>query len=542
MTLTLTAGHNVSMGAGATSRVLPGTPSTFTVTLICGGNREYTGDIGLSALHMEAVLPANFVFQSFTPRNAMPGTFTAPAAGSSGGILTYDDPTGASCGNPPLTVDNSIVITINGTISGGVGTQACVSGTSTFTYLDRTTPDTASSPTACTTVVNLQTQVTKSATTRSMGNAGQYLFGVTTYPYTFPGDWDQSGASMFYEVRVSTVPTSTSSGLSYLIRDPLPCMDTAPGNVYASNPVGVLCANPAFIPNRIVVTSGFTPTAGDVIRLHRADGTVTEVAFAAEGWTIPTTGSPIAEIELPAFPAEGANSVGAITFRVTGYASPGAQPGRLMRNTATSQPYLSGTTDTLGGPQTSVANVLVADLGAGAGDTGRTIIQPALVGTMTGTCTATIGLRNNTGRVTSFEITKAPSEAIYIDYLAPAGATTTTSTTITAQLAGVTNGRTYSTGAMTAATVSDFDGTGRTLYRWVVPAGIVLVPGLYQITNFNLGIDLGNGCAGTYPNDVTIGYGAPSPAASSTTSCPRAPRRRRSTRTTTLTSERTPRR
>ncbi len=508
-TLTLTAGHNASMGAGAPNRVLPGAEVVYSVSFVCGGNREYTGDIGLSALHFEAVLPANFVYSGFTPRNALPGTFTSPTVGASGGTLVYDDPTGASCGNPPLTVDNSIVVTIRGTLTGGAGTQGCISASSSFTYIDRSTPDTAAPATSpCTTVVELDTQITKTVGTRTLGNAGQYTSGGNVYPYTFPGDWDQSAASVYYDIRVSTVPTSTASGLSYLINDPLPCLDNVSGNAYVSNAVGVPCANPAFLPTRVTVT-GFAPTAADALRLLRADGTTTTVPFAAGGWAMPTTGSPVSEIEFPAFAGEGSNTAGVIAFRVTGSAASTAVPGRLMRNTSTSQPYLSGTSDTLGNPETSSSTVHIVDQGATAGDVGRTIIQPSLAAAMTGTCTANIGLRNGTTRNNYLEITKAPSEAIYIDYLAPAGATVTSSTTITAQIVGASNGRTYSTGAMAATQVPNYNGTNRTLYRWVVPAGVVLVPGLYQITFFNLTLDLGAGCSGTYQNDVTIGYGEP---------------------------------
>ncbi|UYN83220.1 MAG: LPXTG cell wall anchor domain-containing protein [Microcella sp.] len=512
--LTLTAGHNISMGASATARVLPDSQTNFVIAFNCGAGGGYTGNIGLSAVRIEIPLPSTVVYTGFTPRNALPGTFTAPPVGSMGGTIVYDDPTGASCGNPPLTISNSIVITVTGTVTGAVGTQACINASSTYTYIDRSVAESSSTPTACTLIVDLQTQVTKSVTTRSLGNAGQYRFAGSTYPYTFPGDWDQSAASAFYEIRVSTVPTSISSGLSYLIRDPLPCIDNLVSNVYLSNAAGVPCANPAFIPRRVTAT-GFAPTAANEIVVHHADGSTTNVAFASGGWTIPTGGSPVSEIEIPAFENQGTNSAGAITFRVTGYAAPTVEPGRLMRNTATSQPYLSGTTSTLGNLQTSTTNVLIADLGTG--DIGRTIFQPALVSTMTGTCTAVVGLRNNTGRNTLLEITAVPSAAMYLDYLAPVGATVT-GTTISPQLAGLTNGRTYNVGALTPTVVTDYDGTGRTLYRWTIPAGVVAVPGVYVVAGVNVTLNLGPGCAGTYQNDMTLGYGEPLESCISTSS------------------------
>ncbi|HTL42672.1 MAG TPA: hypothetical protein VL294_14470 [Pseudolysinimonas sp.] len=521
-TLTLTAGHNVSMGASGTARVLPGGTVTYTAAFNCGG-ADFAGDIGLSALHIEVALAPDFVFTGMAPRPTWPGTFTLPAVGSSGGTIIYDDPTGTTCGNPPLTSSNTAALSITGTITGGTGTQACMTTSSTFTYLDRTTADSASATTSpCPTVVDLQTQVTKNGSTRSLGNAGQYTFGGNTFPYTFPGDWDQSGASVFYDIRVSTVPTSIASGLSYRINDPLPCLDNVVSNVYTSNATGVTCVNPAFIPKRVTVT-GFAPTAADAIVLHLADGSTTTVPFASGGWTMPTTGSAVSEIEIPAFTGEGSNTVGAITFRVVGYAAPTAQPNRLMRNLLTSQPYLSGTTDTIGTPQTSTANVLIVDQGATVGDTGRPIFQPALVSTLTGTCTASVALRNNTGRTTNLEITQTPSAAIYLDYLAPAGATVTSTTSINFAISGITNGKSYTSGLVAASSTPNYNGTGRTLYRWTVPTGTVAVPGVYTVGAWNLALDLGAGCAGTYQNDMTLGYGAPLTRCISGATAPAAP-------------------
>lgn len=513
--LTLIAGHNVSMAASATARVLPGGTVTYSMVLSCGANREFTGDIGLSALEMTATLPPNFVFAGYSSGVALPGAFTTPAVGAAGGVLTYSDPTGASCGTPPLSPSsNAIVITITGTIDGGIGATACLSAGSTFTYIDRTTPDTAPASTSpCATVVDLQTVFAKGSLVRTLGNSGQYLFNGATYPYTFPGDWDQSGESLHFDLRFSTSPASVNAGLSYLVRDPLPCLDNLVANVYLSNAPGVLCANPAFLPNKIVAFN-FTPTTSDVIRLHHADGTTTDVPYsgtAAGGWPLPTTGSPIAEVEFPAFASQGTNSGGVLQFRITGFASPAVQPDRLMRNIATSQPYLSGTTDTVGAVQTASANVLVADAVAGAGESGSTVIRPYLnTNAVAATCTATVALRGTTtGRFTYVEITRALSDAIYVDYLAPLGATVTTTTTINFAIGGVSNGRNYTSGPIAATSVPDHDGTGRTLYRWTIPAGVVAVPGLYSLAGWNLGLSLGAGCAGTYENDVTVGYGAP---------------------------------
>jgi hypothetical protein len=504
-TLTVTAGHNASTNATGPARILSGATFSYSLIFNCGANRQYDGDIGVSALHMEAVLPAGFVYSGYTPRNGFPGTYTPPAVGSSGGTFVYDDPTGASCSTPLLNVDNAVIITIQGSVTAPVGTQACMSATSTFTYIDRATQDSSSATTSpCPAVVNLATVVSKTAATNSLGSVGQYLFNGSRYAYTFPGDWDESKESLSYVIKAATSPGSIAAGLSYQINDPLPCLDNLSGIVYSSNASGVPCANPGFIPVKITAV-GFAPAPTDAVHLLHADGTTTDVPFAAGAWTMPTTGSPISEIQFPAFASEGANTASTLSFNVEGYAAPAAVPGRVLRNTMTTQAYLSDSGDQIGTPQTGIANAGIVDQGAGAGDTGRPIFQPYLTGQVTGTCTANIGLRNSSGRAVNLELTQTPTQQIYIDYLAPAGATLG-STTVSPTLRGVHNGQIFAIGALTATATPNYNGTGRTLYVWTIPAGAVTVPGVYETLNFSFSINLGAGCAGTYPNDMTIGY------------------------------------
>lgn len=513
-TLAVSAGHNVSTQITGQARILTGAPFSYSLILNCGANRQYDGDIGLSAIHLEATLPANFVYTGYTPRNGFTGTYTTPAVGSTGGTFAFDDPTGATCGNPPLNVDNAIIITIQGSVTGPVGTTACATASSTFTYIDRTVPESqTASMSPCPTIVNLATVVSKVAGTQSMGNVGQYLFGGSRYAYTFPGDWDQTQESLSYTIRMATNPTSIASGLSYAITDPLPCLDNLSGIIYSSNASGVLCQNPGFIPVRITAT-GFAPAASDAVHLLFADGTTADIPFAAGGWTMPTApASPISEIQFPPFASEGSNSAGALTFVVDGYASTAAVPGRVLRNTMTSQAYLTDASDPtgspIGAPQTGIANAGVVDQQAGAGETGSAVFQPLLTNTVTGTCTAVVGLRTASGRANNLEITKAPSEAIYVNYLAPAGATIANSTVspILREIYNTT--RQYPTGALTATITPDYDGTGRTMYAWTIPAGVVQIPGVYDILSFQFTLTLPAGCAGTYPSDMTLGYGAP---------------------------------
>jgi uncharacterized repeat protein (TIGR01451 family)/LPXTG-motif cell wall-anchored protein len=503
--LTLTAGHNVSTSVTGPSRILSGQTYGYSIIFNCGALRQYDGDIGVSALHLETTLPAGFVYSSYTPRNSFPGTYTPPAVGSSGGTFVYDDPTGASCSTPLLNVDNAVIIVVYGSFTAPVGTQACLSATHTFTYIDRTTPETTSGTTSpCPTVVNLATAVSKTATVQSMGNVGQYLFAGARYPYTFPGDWDQSQSSLSYAIKASTNPGAIAAGISYEINDPLPCLDNLSGIIYSSNASGVLCANPGFIPVR-VTASGFTPVAANQLHLLRADGTTLDVPYAAGGWTIPTAGSPISEIQFPPFTSEGSNTAAVITFTVDGYASTAAVPGRVLRNTMTSQAHLSDTGDAIGTVQTATANAGVVDRLEDAGEHGNPVLTPLLTSTMTSACVATVGLRTSSGRGNQLELTKAPTEQIYVSYLAPEGATIGTAT-VSPTFRGIYNGRNFAAGALVPSVTPDYNGTGRTLYNWTVPAGVITVPGLYDILNFNLSVNLGAGCAGTYESDMTLGY------------------------------------
>ena len=82
-TLTVSAGHNVSTAITGQSRILTGATFSYSLILNCGANRQYDGDIGLSAIHLEATLPTNFVYTGYTPRNGFTGTcllYTSDAA------------------------------------------------------------------------------------------------------------------------------------------------------------------------------------------------------------------------------------------------------------------------------------------------------------------------------------------------------------------------------------------------------------------------------------------------------------------------------
>lgn len=501
--LDLIAGYNVLVQYTAPASVISGGEFTYNLRLVCGENRQYTGDVGISQVRMEAQLPANFVYAGYSIAGGVPGTITAPAVGASGGTFVYDDPTGGTCGNPPLNQDNSMLVNIRGTVTGPTGTQACSTASASFTYLDRTTPDTSSAaPATCQTVANLNTTVTKATRSTSMSNSGQQ--GPAGQVYTYPGDWDTSGGSVYYDIVGNTSPAATSAGVSYLFQDPFPCLDTLSGTTYSSNAVGAFCANPGFIPTRIQAF-GFIPAAGDTIVLRLADGSTVDVAYTAGAWTIPA-GLSVAQLDIQPFASQGSNTA-AVQFRVWGRAAAGAQPGNLLRNTVSSTPHLVSSGDPLRTAQTASSNLYV---GNPAGANG-VIIQPSLFTNYQSACVAQVRL-NNPGAAGAFanrlEITTAPSAAISFDYLAPAGAAVT-GTTMTFSATGMANGRTFNLGSRTPVVTPNANGTGRTLYQWSIPAGLITAPGAYVLNAGIMSIDLGPGCAGgTFQNDMTIGYGS----------------------------------
>jgi uncharacterized repeat protein (TIGR01451 family) len=507
VTLTSTAGYNVSLNVFGTPQVLPGAQVTYTLRLICGENRQYDGDIGVNYVRVEAELPSNFIYSGFSTGNGRPAsvTVTEPTVGGNGGTFVYEDSTGATCGNPPLNISNAMDIFVRGVIDGPVGTQACLSGDAEFTYLDGVPGQSSSTTPNCPTVVDIDTVVAKGNTTTSLANVGKYPVPGGGQ-YTYPGNWDQSGAPVTFQLNARTNPAANNANVAYLINDPLPCLDNLVGGVYLSNAVGDLCQNPAFIPNRITAT-GFTPAATDEIVLHYADGSTGTIPFAAGQWTLPNPapGGGIAEVEFPAFASQGAN-VGTIVFLMSGWASPNAVPGNMLRNTTSTDPYLVGQPDPLRTDQLAHSNVWIADPNDGPGETGNTTLYPSVT---TGGPLANCSFNVTWNGRNFIEITQVSSEAIYFDYLAPVGATVTAGASRVFTFTGTGNGQSFPSASIAAVLTPDYQGTGRTLYSWTIPAGLITVPGQYRVDQPNMSVSVGAGCAGTYNSDMTMGYGAP---------------------------------
>ncbi|HMH58425.1 MAG TPA: hypothetical protein VK537_04520, partial [Galbitalea sp.] len=349
----------------------------------------------------------------------------------------------------------------------------------------------------------MSTKATKTAVGGTIPNAGQYNFGGILYPYTYPGNWN-GAANAGYDLGVATTTGTVNAGISYQISDPLPCSDNFAAGVYNSNAPGVACAHPAFIATGVTATQGFTPTTSDVITLLYADGTTGTVPYVAgTGWAIPATPT-VSEIDIPTFTEEGTNTDSMI-FHVAGYSAATVAPSSLLQNTMTSVPYPSGGTTPFAITNTAVARLIVAEPAAPSG----TVVYPSLTARSAGTCTETVYLDSplNSLLTDQVEIASAPSKAIYIDYLAPKNAAGVTGTSQTFSLKG-NNGQIYTAPSTTPTVISDYNGTGRTLYRWTIPANLAQVPGTYQIRQVApLTVNLEAGCSGTYQNDLTLGYG-----------------------------------
>ncbi|NUU07252.1 LPXTG cell wall anchor domain-containing protein [Leifsonia sp. C5G2] len=231
-----------------------------------------------------------------------------------------------------------------------------------------------------------------------------------------------------------------------------------------------------------------------------ADGTTRTVPYVAgTGWTLPTSPA-VSEIDIPPFTQEGANTFAVITFHVTGYASPAAVPGHILTNTTSVNAYLSGTSTAIKTAQGQSASILVADPAAN-GDGALTFATFSTA--YSGGCVERV---QPTG--SGMEITQAPSKAIYLDYLAPAGVGTIAVPALSFTLTGG-NGKTFTaTGVVPTRQVTDYNGTGRTLIEWTIPAGLATVPGFYTLGMTGFDVNLGAGCAGTFQNAMTVGYGA----------------------------------
>lgn len=508
VTLTSTATRNATLTYQMPGQVVQGTPFEYAIQFNCAANiGAPQGDLGTTSMTFSATLPANFEYQSFRLGNAVPGTVSYDPSTR---VVSYADPSGATCGTVSrLLVYVSGTATTNG-VPDAVGSQICIASTGTWTYIDGT-PASGSSGTGCANVIAATTTIGKSVATSTLGNLGQYKFTDGSSPsYTYPGDWDGSGASTYFDLIAGSTGGTKNAGVAFDLKDPMPCLTNLAGGVYSSNAVGAYCTAPAYIPT-LVAPFNFTVTTADAITVVHTDGTTSSVPYTAgKGWIIPTSPA-VAELNIPPFAGEGSNTASTITFRVFGYAAASVQTPSELKNTVSSTPYTVGSSTPLSAPQTASRVELVAAPPAN----GAAIVFPALTTTRVGTtCAATTSLTGtNTYNGSRIEIPTGPSQAIYLDYLAPVGATAVNAppTTFTLSALGA-NGSVFrsSTSAALAPTVTqNYNNTGRTLVRYVLPAGLATQAGQYRITSASfVALTLEAGCAGTYQSDITIGYGA----------------------------------
>ncbi|MDN4612846.1 hypothetical protein P5G50_00160 [Leifsonia sp. F6_8S_P_1B] len=510
VTLTAAAAHNITQSIQIPGQVIQGNPFNYTMVFNCAANTTAPqGDLGTSTIELAATLPAGFDYQTYSLSSSnLPGTVVYDPATR---VIRYSDPTGASCG---VTSRIVFVVTGNAATNGvpdAVGSKVCITSTSTWTYLDGV-PGSATNPSQCSTVIAAATVVGKNVATSTLGNLGQYKFtDGSTPPYTYPGDWDGTGQSTYFDILAGSVGGPTNGGVMFDIKDPMPCLTNLSGGVYSSNAVGTYCTAPAYIPT-LLTPFNFPVTAADAITLVYTDGSTGTVPYTTgKGWVIPTTPA-VAQVNIPAFAGEGSNSAANITLRLFGYASPSAQTPSEIKNTVSSTPYAVGSSTPLVATQTASRVELVTARPAGNG----ALVFPALNTTQVGTtCAANVTLTGtNTYSGSRIEIPTAPSQAIYIDYLAPVGATAVNAPTTTFTLNALNplsqGVRPSTTPAIAPTLTQDHNGTGRTLVRYVIPAGTATLGGLYRITSASfVSLTLEAGCAGTYQSDVTIGYGAP---------------------------------
>jgi uncharacterized repeat protein (TIGR01451 family) len=540
-TITTTAEHDVTFTKSATTDGTVGQGGQFVYDLHfnCTPN-AVRGSIGTSSFTVVDKLPANFTYQSYvTWYNAnngnhgvgtFAGTITYDEASHT---LTYSDPDGDICNGGIHTngvggTSPGRDIRITGTASTGgvpdeIGSTLTNTATATFTYLDGTTGSIPATTT--TTVVSVVDDpfLDKNSTSQSLPNRGEYTYppnNGATYPYVYPGDWNGSGISAQYPILLST--NGTQAGAAFAVQDPMPCTSnnatpgTAANPSYSSGAPGEVCTDPAFIPTLIPAT-GFAPTAADEVTVVDTDGDSTSIAYTpGTGWIIPTSPA-VSEIDFPPFAEEGQNT-GRMQFTVMGYAAADLAVNSLMTNTATVNAYLVGSDVPLVPQETSSASVLVVAADTPSG----TVIQPGIWPQIKGgtTCTETVpigGFGGNGPQSSYVEIADAPSAAIYFSYLAPEGATVTggSSQTFTftpvdfSSFSNTPGGVSATTSTIDAVVTADYNGTGRQLLQWVIPADTITSPGDYSFGATALTVDLGPGCAGVYQNDITVGYGAP---------------------------------
>ncbi|GAB3397986.1 hypothetical protein GCM10027568_34410 [Humibacter soli] len=534
-TVTVTAAEDVTFKKTAPAQVGQGGQYVYDIHFDCTPPHTTFGAIGTSSFTVVDHLPPNFTYQSYqTIYNAnngnysvgtFPGTVTYDAANNT---LTYSDPDGNICngvssGAPGRDIDITGTASTAGALD-NIGDTISNTATASFTYFDGTSQNLQGTANTNVVAVVPTTFDSKSSSSNSFGNSGQYTYPPNggRYPYVYPGDWDGSGVDAQYSINLFT--NGTQAGADFAVQDPLPCTtnNATPGTAtnpnYSSNAPGTLCATPAFIPT-VITAAGFAPTTADSITVIHTDGTTASVSYATgTGWIVPTSPA-VSEIDFPQFPEEGQNTATMQQFIVKGYAASGLTTSSLITNTATATPYLVIGSDTpLAAAKPTSASLLVVAANSPSG----TVVAPGIWPRYNGgsTCTEAVGIGGfggNGPQSNYIEVAQAPSQAIYLSYLAPQDTTVTAGTaqtfTFTPQefsaFPSTAGGAVATTATISATVTANYNGTGRQLLQWVIPAGTITAAGDYVFSGSTLTVNLGAGCAGTYQNDVTVGYGAP---------------------------------
>jgi uncharacterized repeat protein (TIGR01451 family)/LPXTG-motif cell wall-anchored protein len=523
--VSVTATHNVGFRKSVPAQVGSGTTYRYDLRFTCYG----AGSIGMASIAISDPLPANFTYTRYLmyynadngngSYKTFPGTVTEPSP-ANGNTFSYSDPTGTVCtadGHPARDIFIFGTAATDGTPD-AAGSTITNTASANWTYLDGTAGSNPASTASATVIDPVPVNfASKTGAGQDIGNRGQYTYPPDgrAYTYTFPGDWNGTGQSAQYALKLST--SGTSANAAFAVQDPMPCLDNpvSPGTAqnpnYASNDPGTICANPAFVPTLITAT-GFTPSAANAITVTHTDHSTATIPYTVgTGWVIPASPA-VAQIDFPPFDEEGSNSAATMMFNVMGYAAPGITSTSLLTNTATATPFPVGSDTPLRPAGTPTGTVMVVALG----DLSGTVVEPGIWPRYSGgaTCTESVPMTEfggNGPQPSRIEVAQTPSEAIYLSYLLPEGASLLSGATQTFTFSSRFGGGAgpFTTSPIDATTTADYNGTGRTLLQWVIPAGTITAPGTFTFAGNGWSVDLGPGCAGEYDNDITIGYGAP---------------------------------
>lgn len=493
-----------------------GSDVTYTITATC--SNASTGNLEFESGTLTDPIPAGMTYVSSTPAGTL-----------AGGAVTWSFPNAAStpagCA-PGATGTNTYQVVMTAPTPAPATEPIVNVATFSGTGADATVPAGISKSTSAQAPIQIVNEPptgtgTGYASISKSSLAPLIQPGLTGNQYvaTYPGNWLPAKTAPGYAVGAAAASFQVNVNYGLVdayqtdILDPLPCLNDATGNVFASaSYAGAACADPAFHPTVIqmasagydaptnglgaAVASGWVPrvilTDGSTVSLTPA-GTVGASASSAY-FTIPAADvDKVATIEVPPNAALMNRS---LQLTMWGYTDPslGALNDSLneLTNTATAIPQLDGTPETpiqdsasiFTVPENIQLGISKSFGGAGAGPSGTTVV-------------------NIKGAV-DFPQGPLPHSVVLTDLL-PTGLTwqnpaTTGQFTLTQGA-----GQTTSTVTATIQDLQNYQGSGRELIRMTVPAADFTGPGSWTITPPNDFLEVNTPSAlGIYTNTDQI--------------------------------------